>query len=72
MALFSHFSAGSDIRTKKFNFLIFGKSRFPQKKFYSIDYWGAVIAQWILYVASLLRLLWYWVRIPNKPSMTFS
>ena len=32
LALFSHFSAGSDIRTNFFHFLILGKSRFPPKK----------------------------------------
>ena len=32
LLLFSHFGAGSDIRTNYFNFLILGKSRFPPKK----------------------------------------
>ena len=30
--LFSNFSAGSDIRTNFFNFLIFWKSKFPPEK----------------------------------------
>ena len=38
LALFSHFSAVSDIRTNFFKYLIFGKSRFPPKKIYNIDY----------------------------------
>ena len=33
LALFSHFSAGSDIRTNFIPILILGKSRFPPKKY---------------------------------------
>ena len=40
MALFSHFSAGSDIRTNFFPFLNFwGNLDFLQKKLYNINYW---------------------------------
>ena len=38
MKMFSHFSSGSDIGTHFFNFLILGKSRFPLKTFYTIDW----------------------------------
>ena len=38
--MFSHFCAGSDIKQMFFNFLILGKSRFPPKKFYNINYWA--------------------------------
>ena len=37
IALFSHFCAGSHIRTKFIQFLSFGESRFPPKKFYNIN-----------------------------------
>ena len=38
--MFSHICAGSDIKQMFFNFLILGKSRFPPKKFYNINYWA--------------------------------
>ena len=38
--LFSHLSAGLDIITNFFNFLILGISRFPPKKVLYIDYWS--------------------------------
>ena len=39
--MFSHFSVGSDIVTNFFQFLNFGESRFPPKKFYNIDCWSS-------------------------------
>ena len=39
IALFSHFCAGSDIRTNYIQFLNLGKSRFPPKRFYNINNW---------------------------------
>ena len=39
IALFSDFSAGSDIKTKVFQFLIFGEIEISSKKAYNINSW---------------------------------
>ena len=69
MALFSHFVQVQTSEQTLFNFLILGKSRFPPKKFYNINYSRG---KETIFICSEPKLFFEKMRPKSSSSSTFA